>query len=127
MNRSDWEATAEQQKDAEWHRQERSEQLAAGEARAAYRRAANSSDPDAAAHEQPARETANRKPAVPRKARALRATTAAPVAAIAQPQASELDSQVEDLVRRYTSGAVIEAAWEAAHRIFQPPQKRGAA
>lgn len=33
---------------------------------------------------------------------------------------AELDTAVEDLVRRYTCGSVIDAAWAAAHRIFHP-------
>jgi hypothetical protein len=38
----------------------------------------------------------------------------------AEPELSELDRAVEALVRQHTSGAVIDAAWAAAHRIFRP-------
>jgi hypothetical protein len=50
-----------------------------------------------------------------RQARPKPETTATPSAAL-----TELDSAVEALVRQHTSGAVIDAAWAAAHRLFQP-------
>lgn len=31
-----------------------------------------------------------------------------------------LDSAVEELVKQYTCGAVIDAAWNASHRLFKP-------
>ena len=46
-------------------------------------------------------------------------TTAQAVAEI-QPDPTDLDTQVEALVRRHTCGAVIDAAWAAASRIFRP-------
>ena len=33
---------------------------------------------------------------------------------------SDLDRAVEDLVTQHTCGAVIAAAWAAAHRLFRP-------
>jgi len=118
--RQDLEAAAAQQADSDWHRQQCDDERTAQAARAELRAAANSHDPDAAAHVRPAHESANRTSAVPHRATARRKP--APKAEQPQPQASELDAAVEDLVRRYSSGAVIEAAWEAAHRIFHPNQ-----
>ena len=62
-------------------------------------------------------------PPAPRKRRANVAARRKPAAAPVPPPPppdtrSDLDRAVEQLVRQYTSGAVIDAAWEAAHRIF---------
>jgi hypothetical protein len=43
-----------------------------------------------------------------------------PPARPARTPAEELAAAVEDLVRQHTAGSVIDAAWEAAHRIFKP-------
>lgn len=45
----------------------------------------------------------------------------APVTPPARPDArTTLDCAVEQLVAEYTCGAVIDAAWAAAHRLFRP-------
>jgi hypothetical protein len=46
------------------------------------------------------------------------------VVVAAQAELSDLDRAVEQLVRQHSSGAVIEAAWGAAHRIFAPQAGR---
>jgi hypothetical protein len=67
--------------------------------------------------------------APPRKARRTRAARPAkqPAAGPDAPQLPELDRAVEALVARYTCGSVIDAAWEASHRLFRPGQTKGGA
>jgi hypothetical protein len=52
----------------------------------------------------------------------------APVATATRPgpQLAGLDMAVEQLVREYSSGAVIDAAWAAAHRLFSPNRGKAA-
>jgi hypothetical protein len=47
--------------------------------------------------------------------------------AAAEPELPELDRAIEALVARYTCGSVIDAAWEASHRLFRPGQTKGGA
>jgi hypothetical protein len=56
-----------------------------------------------------------------RPPRAPRVEPTAP--AKASPELSALDKAVEALVRQHSSGAVIDAAWEAAQRIFHPGRR----
>ena len=114
MSRADWEAADRQAQDSDWCRQQRDDAIAAEAQRSAWRAAANSLDPDAAAHEPRPKPARVRKPAHQ------------PAPEPAEPGLSELDRAVEKLVRKYTCGSVIDAAWDASHRIFNP-QKRGAA
>jgi hypothetical protein len=51
---------------------------------------------------------------------ATRANAAAAAEKKTGPALSPLDKAVEQLVAQYTSGAVIDAAWAAAHRLFKP-------
>ena len=43
-----------------------------------------------------------------------------PAAEYPQGKLTELDAAVEALVAAHTCGAVIDAAWAAAHRLFRP-------
>ncbi len=47
--------------------------------------------------------------------------------AAARPEPADLDAAVEALVARYTCGSVIDAAWAASARLFQPGRTRGRA
>ena len=58
-------------------------------------------------------------PPPPEAAAGIRKATAKRKATVkAAQELSALDRAVEQLVREHSSGAVIDAAWNAAHRIF---------
>jgi hypothetical protein len=60
----------------------------------------------------------------PKRARNPRTPkTAPPPEPPPRPILDELNRAVEDLVRQHTCGAVIDAAWAAAHRLFRPNQR----
>ena len=64
-------------------------------------------------------------PVPPAAAAEIRKATAKRKATVeAARELSTLDRAVEQLVREHSSGAVIDAAWNAAHRIFAPQAGR---
>jgi hypothetical protein len=80
---------------------------------------ANQARPTATAAELP--------PVPPAAAQAIERASSKRRLTVATAQAetlSALDKAVEQLVREHTSGAVIDAAWSAAHRIFAPKAGR---
>jgi hypothetical protein len=74
----------------------------------AYRAKCDGNSADRFQHTLDPRVTAKRKPA-----------ETAIATLPATPALSALDQAVERLVGKYSSGAVIDATWEAAHRIFE--------
>jgi ATPase subunit of ABC transporter with duplicated ATPase domains len=58
-------------------------------------------------------------PRKPRQARYAKQQPA-PRPAPPAPEKSDLDARVEALVAQYGNGAVIDASWAAAHRLFKP-------
>jgi hypothetical protein len=63
-------------------------------------------------------------PAAAPRTPAARAPRRQAVATAREDTLSTLDRAVEQLVRDHTSGALIDAAWAAAHRLFQPAAAR---
>jgi 3-oxoacyl-ACP reductase-like protein len=75
-------------------------------------------------HESAIRRGEERRPAP--KPEPAPARPPAPAAARPAPQLTGLEMAVEQLVAEYTCGAVIDAAWEAAHRLFKPNREKAA-